>query len=51
MIFMGNLTEESEFGRVINCNLFKHNKNQIHVRNIFIPKFSMKDFVIFHQNN
>jgi len=47
---MGNLTEESEFGRVINCNDFKHNKNQNHVRNLFIPKFSKKDFVIFHQN-
>jgi len=29
---MGNLTEESEFGRVINCNEFKNNKNQNHVR-------------------
>jgi len=47
---MGNLTEESEFGRVINCNELKHNKNQSHVRNLFIPKFSKKDFVIFHQN-
>jgi hypothetical protein len=43
---MGNLTEESEFGRVINCN----NKNQNHVRNLFIPKFFKKDFVIFLQN-
>jgi len=47
---MGNLTEESEFGRVINCNEFKLNKNQNHVRNLFIPKFSKIDFVIFHQN-
>jgi len=47
---MGNLTEESEFGRVINCNEFNHNKNQNHVRNLFIPKFSKIDFVIFHQN-
>ena len=48
--FKGNLTEGSEFGRVINCNEFKHNMNQNHVRNLFIPKFSKKDFVIFHQN-
>jgi len=47
---MGNLTEESEFGRVIYCNEFNHNKNQNHVRNLFIPKFSKKDFVIFNQN-
>jgi len=46
---MGNLTEESEFGQIINCNELKHNKNQKHVRNLFIPKFSKKDF-IFHEN-
>ena len=50
MILMGNLTEESEFGRVINYNEFEHNKNQNLVRNLFIPKCSKKDFVIFHQN-
>ena len=32
MIFMGNLTEESEFGRVIDCNELKHNMNQNHVK-------------------
>jgi hypothetical protein len=47
---MGNLTEELESGRVNNCNELKHNKNQNHIRNLFIPKFSKKDFVIFHQN-
>ena len=46
---MGNLTEESEFGRVINCIEFKHSKNQNHVRNLFIRKFSKKSF-IFQQN-
>jgi len=45
--FMGNLTEESEFGRVINCNELKHNKNQNQVRNIFIPKFSKKRLLFF----
>jgi len=45
-----NLTEESESDRVINCNELKHNKNQNHAENLFIPKFSKKDFVIFHQN-
>jgi len=50
MIFMGNLTEELESGRVINCNELKHTKNQNYVRNLFIPKLSKKDFIIFHQN-
>jgi hypothetical protein len=47
---MENLTEELESGRVINCNELKHTKNQDYVRNLFIPKLSKKDFVIFHQN-
>jgi len=47
---MGNLTEEIESGRVISCNESKYNKNQDHVRNLFIPRFSEKDLVIFHQN-
>jgi hypothetical protein len=49
MIFYGEFTEESEFGWVINCIELKHNKNQNHVRNLSIPKFSKKDF-IFHEN-
>jgi hypothetical protein len=49
MIFMGNLTEELESGRVINCNELKHTKNQDYIRNLFIHKLSKKDF-IFHQN-
>ena len=47
---MGNLTEELESGGVNNCSMLKHNKNQNYVRNLFIPKFSKKDFVIYHQN-
>jgi hypothetical protein len=47
---MGNLTEESEPNRVINLNGIKHSKNQNQVRKLDIPKFSQKDFVIFHQN-
>jgi hypothetical protein len=47
---MGNLTEESEPNRVINCKGLKHSKNQNQVRKLDIPKFSQKGFVIFHQN-
>jgi exonuclease III len=47
---MGNLTEELESGRIINCSGLEHNKNQDYVRNLFISKFSEKDFVIFHLN-
>jgi hypothetical protein len=50
MIFMGNLTEELESGRVRNCIELKHNKNQDYVRNFPIPTFSKNDFAISHQN-
>ena len=46
---MGNLTEEAEIGRVMNCSKIKNNKNQNHIRNPSKPKLSKKD-LIFHQN-
>ena len=46
---MGNLTEEAEIGRVMNCSKIKNNKNQNHIRNPYKPKLSKKD-LIFHQN-
>jgi len=42
---MGNLTEELESGRVINCSELKHTKNQDYVRKS-IPKLS-KNILLF----
>ena len=47
---MGNLTEESQSSRAFNCNELKYNENQDHLRHLFIPTTSKKDFVIFYQN-
>jgi hypothetical protein len=46
---MENITEELESGSIIICSGLEH-KNQDYVRNLFIPRFSKIDFVIFHQN-
>jgi hypothetical protein len=48
---MGNLNEGLGTGRAINSNDCKHNKNQDHARNFFIPKYSKNDLAIFHQNS
>jgi len=44
---MGNLTEELESGRVINCNALKHNKNQDHVRNFSFLNSLKKILLVF----
>jgi hypothetical protein len=47
MIFMGNLTKDSESESVNNCNDVNLNKNQEQFRYLSMPKFSKKDLVIF----
>jgi hypothetical protein len=50
MIFYGEYNWGTGLDRANDRNELKHYKNQTHITNFPIPKGSIKDLVIFHQN-